>query len=240
MTEILDRIDNSLAGDLCPCGAQPREGSPYCSEDCVPNYHAQHTTSDTDGTQMRWRPDLVTAHADDGLEPVEPPAGFENFGYNGTRNVSLYRRTGTDRWHLRLDDGNRFVGCDIDPAGLDHDQVPAAVNAAWERLEQELTDRRRLDPDPWHVSGDPWAHLGTGTGTARVASPGEYASGNWRQLGTVADDGIRDDEPLTIQFDNSARLLQPIDSAAVRWSLLAWFPVLPPVDTHNTFRITAT
>ncbi|MFJ1539311.1 hypothetical protein ACIODS_12280 [Micromonospora chalcea] len=44
MSDVLSRIDNSLA-NLCPCGADPRPGSPYCGPDCEP-------------TPMRWRPDL--------------------------------------------------------------------------------------------------------------------------------------------------------------------------------------
>jgi hypothetical protein len=54
--------------DLCPCGAPPRAGSIYCSDDCVPTYHGADTISDVDGTGMRWRPDLAA----DEREPAAP------------------------------------------------------------------------------------------------------------------------------------------------------------------------
>jgi hypothetical protein len=39
VTTILHRIDNVLRG-VCPCGADPRPGSAYCSADCVPDRRA--------------------------------------------------------------------------------------------------------------------------------------------------------------------------------------------------------
>ena len=32
MSDVLNRIENTLA-NLCPCGAEPREGSAYCGDD---------------------------------------------------------------------------------------------------------------------------------------------------------------------------------------------------------------
>jgi hypothetical protein len=148
--ELLDQIDRLVDG-LCPCGAEPRDGSAYCSYDCEPNHVSVHTDQREFGeyaTPMRWRPDLVTGVDDTGLDPVEPPAGMENFGYDGVHNVTLFRRAGTSRWHLRLDDGHRFVGADIDPAGSP-DEVQRQVSGTWERLERELGNSRHVEVDPW-------------------------------------------------------------------------------------------
>jgi hypothetical protein len=57
LNNILDRIDATLDG-LCPCGGTPREGSTYCSDDCVPTWRARDTVSDLDGTAMRWAPNM--------------------------------------------------------------------------------------------------------------------------------------------------------------------------------------
>jgi hypothetical protein len=154
MPGILNRIDNAIAGDVCPCGAQPRDGSPYCSYDCEPTHAGAHTTSDRDGTQMRWRPDLVIAADDHDLLDL----GTCTF-YEGRYNARLYQRGIPPEgepvtWHLRLDDGNRFVGLDLPDVGdilnTEHGQ---RVADAWARLERELGDRRHTEPD------DPWADV---------------------------------------------------------------------------------
>ncbi|WP_250029762.1 hypothetical protein [Paractinoplanes maris] len=226
---ILDRIQRDLDG-LCPCGAPPHDGSAYCSEDCVPNHRAEDTTSDTDGTQMRWRPDLVTEVDDSDLLNL----GSVTW-YDGRFNARLYQRGIPERpnhlvWHLRLDDGNRYVGLDLhnisDTLDADHESRMAH---AWARLERELSDRRRLDPDPWAHAEDPWADI-------------------MRQYEEIIDDYVlgaarqaaRAGESLTIQLDNSDGVFQPVDSAAVRWSLLNWFPTLPDTDARSIFRITST
>lgn len=67
--DVLRDIDRAIDG-LCPCGAGPRPGSAYCSDDCVPTHRSADTTSDIDGTAMRWRPDLVTETEDIGLTLV--------------------------------------------------------------------------------------------------------------------------------------------------------------------------
>lgn len=139
---LLDRID-SVLDNLCPCGAEPREGSAYCSEDCVPTYRAAHTSSDTDGTQMRWRPDLVTEVDDSGLILVDQHQ-------RGRFNAQVFEYASDDRLHFRLDDGHRFVGTDIDGLNGEADYR----DDAWRRLERELTDDRRLSPNP-----DPWADV---------------------------------------------------------------------------------
>lgn len=139
MIDILDRIDSAIDG-VCPCGANPRPGSAYCSYDCEPTHRSIHTTSDNDGTQMRWRPDLVTAHDDSNLELV--CANIPRSQFSGV----MYRRGATDTLHLRLDDGHRWVGCDVDGAG------PGSVGRvldAWTRLERELGNRRHLERPPF-------------------------------------------------------------------------------------------
>ncbi|GAA0528624.1 hypothetical protein GCM10010172_06520 [Paractinoplanes ferrugineus] len=42
MTGILDLTDRPTDG-LCPCGADPRPGSPYCSWDCEPTHIPRHS-----------------------------------------------------------------------------------------------------------------------------------------------------------------------------------------------------
>lgn len=154
MSDTLSRIDAVLE-NLCPCGAQPREGSGYCGYDCEPSHISTHTDVRETGefaTPMRWRPDLVSAADDSGLRLLEG----ERNGYTGRRNATVYERT-PDVWHLRLDDGHRFVGCDIDvttftnPTGeniLDLAFV-GRMRDAWERLERELGNSRHTEPDPW-------------------------------------------------------------------------------------------
>jgi hypothetical protein len=149
MTDALLAIDRALDG-LCPCGADPAPGSAYCGDDCTPTHRSIHTTSDTDGTQMRWRPDLVTAVDDTLLTDL----GSNTF-YEGRHHARLFERN-PSTWHLRLDDGHRFVGADL------HD-VPDILDAAfaqrvvdkWAALERELGNSRHLevDEDPW---ADDW------------------------------------------------------------------------------------
>lgn len=146
-TGVLDRIDNTIAG-LCPCGADPRDGSPYCSTDCEPT----HTAADTGYSAMRWRPDLVTAHDDTDLIPVDAPYAAETVAIReGRHNAHIYQRVSEPTtWHLRLDDGHRYVGCDLAGMGavdgIISVEQTARIHDAWQRLERELTDRRRTEP----------------------------------------------------------------------------------------------
>ncbi len=155
---ILDRIDNTIAGDCCPCGAAPRPGSPYCSPDCEPTWRGEDTISDIDGTAMRWRPGLVTAHDDSGLRLVREQQR-DTFRAVILRDDSPYAdRTGM-QLHLRLDDGHRLAGCSATVTGPDAD---AELEPVWQRLERELTDQRRLEPARlqdemhlWWAGGEP-------------------------------------------------------------------------------------
>jgi hypothetical protein len=147
VTDMLDRIDAALAGE-CPCGVPPRPGSPYCSYDCEPTNLAPDG-AEHPPTEMRWRPDLVTAASDDGLEPVgEVPRPLR---YAGSYNPTVFRRTGSDMWHLRLDDGHRHVGIDvaeIDPDTMAEAEVADRVSAAYRALERELRNSRHAVPSP--------------------------------------------------------------------------------------------
>ncbi|MFI1194065.1 hypothetical protein ACH4T9_12520 [Micromonospora sp. NPDC020750] len=146
---ILDRIDNALDG-CCPCGAQPRTGSPYCSPDCEPTHLAADTDTRTTGhyaTPMRWRPDLVTAADDPDLIPVNAT----RTGYTGRHNTSVFERASDPTvWHLRLDNGHRYVGCDLHgmgtPDGIISIEQTARIHDTWQRLERELGNTRHLEP----------------------------------------------------------------------------------------------
>lgn len=144
MTDTLTRIDHTL-NNLCPCGADPRPGSAYCSEDCTPTHRTRDTTADYDGTAMRWCPDLVTATDNTGLTPI---THFRHGSGHRTFNATVFEHDGTDRLHLRLDDGHRFVGCDTDGHQVAAEE---GLTPLWGRLERELTDPHRVVPD------DPWA-----------------------------------------------------------------------------------
>jgi hypothetical protein len=148
---ILDRIDAALDG-LCPCGATPQPGSAYCGDDCTPTHRADDTTSDTDGTAMRWRPDLVTGADDTGLTLIGTPQRI------GRYTARVFRRDGTNQVHLRLDDGHRWVGVDIDRVSeADYEDL---CEQKWHALMRQLTNVRLADPntDPW---GDVrWTDIG--------------------------------------------------------------------------------
>lgn len=168
--ELLDRIDRATDG-LCPCGAPPADGSAYCGDDCRPTHISRDTDTRTAGnyaTPMRWRPDLVTA-ADD--TDLDQSAFVSTKGvltwYDGPHNARTYRRRSRPgTWHLRLDDGCRFVGADIadiepvDGAGLA--EVERRFRATWARLERELGNPRHLvgPNDGWTgVLAEAWREI---------------------------------------------------------------------------------
>lgn len=145
-TDPLTAIDRALDG-LCPCGADPAPGSVYCSYDCTPTHRGIHTSSDTDGTQMRWRPDLVTAADDSRLELIDE---YRRSEFNAT----VYRQLDSDLLHFRLDDGNRYVGVDVPDEA---DMTPIERRDTWARLERELGNSRHLetcgcDPEDWRLT----------------------------------------------------------------------------------------
>jgi hypothetical protein len=152
MTDILAVIDAATAG-LCNCGAEPAPGSAYCGDDCRPTHMARDSDDSPAGshdtaTPMRWRPDLVTAADDADLIPL----GSTTY-YTGRFNAQLFdRRSRRDVWHLRLDDGHRFVGADLEGLGESiDDDLHRRVGETWATLERELGNTRHLvaDDDPW-------------------------------------------------------------------------------------------
>lgn len=230
---ILDSIDRAIGG-VCPCGADPRPGSAYCSADCEPTWRGEHTTSDTDGTAMRWRPDLVTDHDDSRLRRIDWSG---RNGYTGLHNAAVYERSpGT--WHLRLDDGHRYVGLDID-SGMHEGELldPTVVGRiydAWQRLERELSDQRRLETgsayprlrDEMHVhwaAGNP-EHPGSRLHAeqranaeilfAPVGTPLDDRSA-WQVIGTT--DGLRFSpstvEAITQTFNNAVAAIRQFSEA---------------------------
>lgn len=168
--DVLQRLDAVIQG-LCNCGQPPTPTyEPYCSEACAdePTHRAVHTDESESGpysTPMRWRPDLVTAVDDSDLVQLTGIPG-ECPGYTGRFTANIYRRgcAGDRVWHLRLDNGHRFVGCDLndipDEALTEVDIPPgdflSLLQATWRRLERELTDQRRTGPDPWADVTDRW------------------------------------------------------------------------------------
>lgn len=143
--DIVEQIDRATAS-LCPCGAEPSEDfAPYCSYDCKPTHRARHTISDRDGTQMRWRPDLVSEVDDTGLRDL----GSNTF-YEGRFRAQLFQRgsevDGVVTWHLRLDDGYRFVGADLRDVRDVDDALLERVAAKWTALERELENERHAVP----------------------------------------------------------------------------------------------
>ncbi|GIG92661.1 hypothetical protein [Plantactinospora endophytica] len=203
MANLLDRIDRATSG-RCPCGAAPADGSAYCSDDCRPSHVGDDTDTREAGhlaTPMRWRPDLVTAGHDDDLVSL----GIETC-YQGPYQARIFERA--DRpgsWHLRLDDGHRYVGCDLGDVGPGPDPVPAhlvgRLRDAWRRLERELTDPRRTVPyaGPWQAAFP----APTGPSVADAFGPAQLsgaALAPWRRLCRRCDrhgaplDGRRGDE----------------------------------------------
>lgn len=150
MSDALTAIDRAIA-DLCPCGADPAPGSAYCGDDCRPTHIADDTDTSAPGlwgaqsTAMRWRPDLVSEVDDSHRVKI---GDFQRGRYHAT----TFEYVDSDRLHLRLDDGNRFVGLDVDGYHVPNEEL----EAAWGRLDRELADTRRTIPAP---VDDPWADV---------------------------------------------------------------------------------
>lgn len=160
--DVLDQIDRAVDG-LCPCGAEPATGSAYCSDDCRPTHRGPDTDAIRDGGPhaARWRPDLVDVFDDSDLELVRAQRGRVFSRRHLTRRWYRYRHS--DGWFFRLDDGNRFVGVEVAAEVASDDDGALAV---WGRLERELTDRRRLDPDPAPRPANAWSDVLTRMGEA--------------------------------------------------------------------------
>jgi hypothetical protein len=234
LSGILDQLDRAIGG-LCPCGASPREGSAYCGDDCVPNWRGEHTTSEVDGTAMRWRPELLLADFDD--DALVEIAHFPL----GRNHATIYERTGTDRLHLRLDDGYRFVGTDVAPDQDGPADVEpgfrAELDPIWKRLERELGDADHLEDDPWGDLQTSWVgdwlsqwlphespdmprlvrvaaeHQPQLVGSVYWAPAGTDPSGHesWRHLGTATNVAYAG-EQVTFTVDNRVAVFRPRSS----------------------------
>lgn len=194
MTGILDLIDNATDG-LCPCGGEPRPGSIYCSEDCVPNHHGAHTTSDIDGTAMRWRPDLVT----EDLDEDTPGRVLVDERRRGPFRARTYADTPLDRIYCRLDDGNRYVGLYVAAETAEEE----GLERTWARLERELTDRRRVEAGP--VPARTWSPPFAEDDRLRICE--------WLRANGIDPNDVPSDTEITI--DEAAREIR-LDVAARR------------------------
>ncbi|RKR92806.1 hypothetical protein BDK92_7288 [Micromonospora pisi] len=156
MSDTLDQIDAAI-NNLCACGcgrplSPDGESAYFRSANCQARWHnAQahnprevYTSEDPDyqypDGPARWRPDLVTAADDTGLTPL----GSQTW-YTGRFQAQIFEHDGTDAWHLRLNDGHRYVGTDLADVGGRQDPVTdelvTRIGEVWRRLERELTNR---------------------------------------------------------------------------------------------------
>jgi hypothetical protein len=83
----------------------------------------------------------------------------------------VYTDPESERAFLRVDDGHRFVGLEVPWSELE----ASGPSGPFRRLERELGDRRRLDPDPQPDSLPPTPPL---TGQ----SPEEFVAAAWHRL----------------------------------------------------------
>ncbi|AVT33165.1 hypothetical protein C6361_31165 [Plantactinospora sp. BC1] len=206
MANLLDRIDRAMSG-LCPCGAAPADGSAYCSDDCRPSHVGDDTDTRESGhlaTPMRWRPDLVTAGDDDDLVGPRTETWYE-----GPYRAQIFERASRPgSWHLRLDDGHRYVDRDLDDpveirSGPVPEQVVGRIREIWRRLERELGDPRRATPyaGPWQAAFPGRAGASPVPRAIGPARLGGTPSQPWQRLCRRCDrhgvplDGRRDGAP---------------------------------------------
>ena len=151
---LLDRIDAAVEGRCAGpgCGQILTERSVsayFCGPTCQEVWNRQRThrpewvrgSTDVAPGPARWRPELESNldafdATDLELVRIEAVRGY-------TRR--WYRRAGSDTWWFRLDDGHRFVGADV---AIEIVGEWEASDEVWSRLARELTDPRRLDPEP--------------------------------------------------------------------------------------------
>jgi hypothetical protein len=154
MTEILDRIEAAIAG-ICPCGADLREGSAYCSGDCTPTHIADDTDTSGPGTYgsqstaMRWRPDLVTE-----VDDITDRTLVREFR-RGPHRAQIFTEAERDGLRCRLDDGHRFVELFVGNEQVETD----GLDRTWERLDRELGNSRHVEADPWADVARDWYAL---------------------------------------------------------------------------------
>lgn len=152
----LDQIDAAL-DNLCGHCSQPippqSVSAYFCNDGCQQAWHHARSTRPAEvyyrqdaapypGGPMDWAPGLVTV--DPGPDLVRPGEVPDELAYRGSRfTATVYRRISRPVWHLRLDDGHRYVGLDlVDDGALDAE----AAARTWRRLERELADQSRVEP----------------------------------------------------------------------------------------------
>jgi hypothetical protein len=153
MTDILSTIDSAIDGLCgCDCGRplDPASASAtFATPECQQRWHRRRTNN-PDAVRgstgvapdpARWRPELV---AEDPSDDHWRVLDMEPASYTGRLFATVFESPARDRWHLRLHDGNRYVGVNFAP-GAD-DGRDERLAQAWARLERELTDPRRLAP----------------------------------------------------------------------------------------------
>lgn len=181
--DILDEID-AATDEQCACGCGcplPPDGASayFATPECQRRWNERNTTNPhavrgsfgVEPDPARWRPDLTLTDVDD-----HPPRLATEVAavYQGSMFATAYHHDDRPGWHLRLHDGNRFVGLGLDPTG-DEEEDQRRIAATWERLERELSDSRRVvDSDGWIVS------VGTSGAYWPLTEPQEA---RWRDLG---------------------------------------------------------
>lgn len=140
-----DRLERAIEG-LCPCGAAPSdEFSPYCGYACKPTHYSGDSMP---GTAARWRPDLV----DEDLDDDDLSDLNSSLLYQGRYTARIFQRgdevDGAVTWHLRLNDGERFVGIDLPDVREIDEQMQRRLIRGWRALERELENPDSAMPEP--------------------------------------------------------------------------------------------
>lgn len=163
LAELDAAVEGRCAGPGCSAPLTERSKSAYfCGPVCQEEWTRRQAGRPSPGSApvrgsgqvaagpMRWRPDLMTAFDDTGLTLLD-----RHHRDDTGLDYCVFTDPDSDRAFLRVDDGHRFVGIEVPWAELE-ESGPAEP---FRRLERELGDRRRLDPEP---APDPWSTLGEG------------------------------------------------------------------------------
>lgn len=201
--DVLHQIDAAVDGRCVGpgCGIPLTADSPsawWCSPECQAAWHRQGTDRPEQVRGLRavgpdlarWRPDRVdtfdgrdlTLVSDQMVSPGGP-----------TRRAYVHR---DGRMFLRLDDGFRFVGTFL---GQDEYATAAGrgeLGEVWRRLEREMTDPRRLDPDRLAIARygselfDRWLAdtYGSLAGRERDSAPPVAREESAQRVWTIVDD----------------------------------------------------
>lgn len=208
--ETLAAVDATMEGRCAGprCGIPLTADSPsgwWCSPECQAAYHRQGTdrpgevrgSTGVAADPARWRPDLVDTFDDTDLRLVRERAK-DGFTYR------WYFHTDGRRF-LRIDDGNRWVGAYAE--AVDGPQVEL-----WRRLERELTDPRRLDPDaPEAMDPEVWRQFSESLGRSMEQAAAGFVEWAHQAAQTLA--------PLVAELERSGVLDEdgPTDPQGWYW-----------------------